>query len=69
MPTKNSSSTKANEPGRVRNSNGEPFTKSFITKFLLEEKNYYQKLEMKEKEDLDKSLNEIPELNQIEFEF
>lgn len=51
------------------NSNAEPFNKSFITKFLIEEKNYYQKLEMKEKEDLDKSLNEIPELNQIEFEF
>ena len=68
MPT-NSSSTKANEPERVRNLNGEPFNKSFITKFLLEEKNYYQKLEMKEKEDLDKSLNESKECNQIEFEF
>lgn len=51
------------------NLNGEPFNKSFITKFLLEEKNYYQKLQIKEKEDLDKSLNEIPECNQIEFEF
>ena len=68
MPT-NSSSTKANEPERVRNLNGEPFTQSFISKFLLEEKNYYQKLEMKEKEDLDKSLNESKECNQIEFEF
>lgn len=64
MPT-----TKANEPGQVRNSNVEPFTQSFINKFLLEEKNYYQKLEMKEKEDLDKSLNESKECNQIEFEF
>lgn len=69
MPTKNSSSTKANEPGRVRNSNGEPFTKLFINKFLIEEKNYYQKLQIKEKEDLDKSLNESKECNQIEFEF
>ena len=61
--------TRTNESGRLKNSNAEPFTKSFITKFLLEEKNYYQKLQIKEKEDLDKSLNEIPECNQIEFEF
>jgi hypothetical protein len=51
------------------NSNGEPFNKSFITKFLIEEKNYYQKLEIKEKEDLDKSLNQDIELDTIEFEF
>ena len=51
------------------NSNGESFNKSFITKFLLEEKNYYQKLEIKEKEDLDKSLNQDIELDTLEFEF
>ncbi len=51
------------------NLNGEQFNKSFITKFLIEEKNYYQKLEMKEKEDLDKSLNQDIELDTIEFEF
>ena len=61
--------TRKNESGRVRNSNGEPFNKSFITKFLIEEKNYYQKLQIKEKEDLDKSLNQDIELDTIEFEF
>lgn len=55
IPIKNSSN----------NSNGE----SFITKFLIEEKNYYQKLDIANKEAINKSLNEISELNQIEFEF
>ena len=61
--------TRKNESGQVRNSNGEPFTKSFINKFLIEEKNYYQKLQIKEKEDLDKSLNQDIELDTLEFEF
>lgn len=61
--------TRKNESGQVRNSNGKPFTKSFINKFLIEEKNYYQKLQIKEKEDLDKSLNQDIELDTLEFEF
>ena len=61
--------TRKNESGQVRNSNGEPFTKSFINKFLIEEKNYYQKLQIKEKEDLDESLNQDIELDTLEFEF
>lgn len=55
IPTKSSSS----------NLNG----KSFITKFLIEEKNYYQKLDIANKEAIQKSLNEISEANIIEFEF